>query len=114
MITFSQSAKDYLLKICEEDDMVGIVNVRCGISGGGCSGFRQQIFFTEKEPEDLDYQDLIVSDDKRTINIVCDPLSLQYLEGVEIDYVSTMQSSGFKFINPSVKGSCGCGNSVQF
>lgn len=114
MITFTQSAKDYLLKICEEDNMLGNINVRVGVSGGGCRGFKQQIFFAEKEPEDLDYHEQIVQDDKRTIYVICDPLSLQYLEGVEIDYINTMQSSGFKFNNPAVKGTCGCGSSINF
>lgn len=114
MITFTQSAKDRLLKICDEDNMFGVVNVRVGVRGGGCSGFSHVIFFAEKDPDDVDYQDLITSDDKRTINVICDPLSLQYLEGTMIDFISTLQTSGFKFTNENIKGTCGCGSSIQY
>jgi iron-sulfur cluster insertion protein len=42
-----------------------------------------------------------------------DPLSYQYLDGTQIDYVETAQGSGFKFGNPNVSGSCGCGSSFK-
>ena len=48
------------------------------------------------------------------INLYIDPLSFQYLEDTEIDYVEGVHGSGFKFNNPQVTGSCGCGSSVKF
>ena len=46
-------------------------------------------------------------------NLYIDPLSFQYLDGTEIDYVEGLHGSGFKFNNPNVKGTCGCGSSFS-
>ena len=48
------------------------------------------------------------------VKLFVDPLSFQYLEDTEIDYVEGVHGSGFKFNNPQVTGSCGCGSSVKF
>jgi iron-sulfur cluster insertion protein len=48
------------------------------------------------------------------VKLFVDPLSFQYLENTEIDYVEGVHGSGFKFNNPNVTGSCGCGSSVKF
>jgi iron-sulfur cluster insertion protein len=48
------------------------------------------------------------------VKLYVDPLSFQYLEDTEIDYVEGVHGSGFKFNNPQVTGSCGCGSSVKF
>jgi iron-sulfur cluster insertion protein len=47
------------------------------------------------------------------VNLYIDPLSFQYLDGTEIDYVEGMHGSGFKFNTPNVKGTCGCGSSFS-
>ena len=49
-----------------------------------------------------------------TVRIFCDPKSLIYLDGTTLDFVTSMMGHGFKFVNPNVKGACGCGESVQF
>jgi iron-sulfur cluster insertion protein len=49
----------------------------------------------------------------RGIQLFVDPLSAQYLEGTEIDYVEGLSGAGFKFGNPNVKGTCGCGSSFS-
>jgi len=48
------------------------------------------------------------------VKLVVDPKSYVYFQGTELDFVSSMMGHGFKFNNPNVKGSCGCGESVQF
>ncbi len=48
------------------------------------------------------------------VKLVVDPKSYIYFQGTELDFVSSMMGHGFKFNNPNVKGSCGCGESVQF
>ena len=48
------------------------------------------------------------------VKVVCDPKSLIFLDGTTLDYVTGLMGHGFKFVNPNVKGSCGCGESVQF
>src|SRR5438874_624598 len=48
------------------------------------------------------------------VKLVCDPKSLVYLDGTTLDFVTSVMGHGFKFVNPNVKGACGCGESVQF
>jgi iron-sulfur cluster assembly protein len=48
------------------------------------------------------------------VRVVVDPKSYVYFQGTELDFVSSMMGHGFKFNNPNAKGSCGCGESVQF
>jgi len=81
--------------------------LRISVVGGGCSGFSYSMAF-ENSPGMLDktykYGDL---------QVFVDQASLLYLDGVEVDYVETMEGSGFKFNNPNVKSTCGCGSSFS-
>ena len=79
--------------------------LRVGVQPGGCSGFRYSLLI-EDAPADDDY---VVAQDG--FNVFVDPFSAQYLEGVRIDYVTSMQGSGFTFNNPNATGGCGCGSS---
>ena len=72
---------------------------------GGCSGFQYGLN-AEEEPEADD--DIIEVDG---VKVFVGPFSAQYLEGVEIEYVTSMMGQGFTFRNPSSSGGCGCGNS---
>jgi len=79
--------------------------LRVSVMPGGCSGFKYGLLIEEQPAED----DLIV--DQQGFRVFVDPFSAQYLNGVEIDYVSSMQGSGFTFKNPNATGGCGCGSS---
>ena len=79
--------------------------LRVSVQPGGCSGFRYGLLIEEQSAED----DLIVDQDG--FKVFVDPFSAQYLNGVTIDYVSSMQGSGFTFKNPNATGGCGCGSS---
>ncbi|HEU5022781.1 MAG TPA: iron-sulfur cluster assembly accessory protein [Bryobacteraceae bacterium] len=81
--------------------------LRISVVGGGCSGFSYSMAF-ENTPGMLD----------KTYNydglkVFVDQASLLYLEGAEVDYVETIEGSGFKFNNPNVKSTCGCGSSFN-
>ena len=81
--------------------------LRISVVGGGCSGFSYSMAF-ENAPGMLD----------KTFNfgdlrVFVDQASLLYLEGAEVDYVETLEGSGFKFNNPNVKSTCGCGSSFS-
>jgi iron-sulfur cluster assembly protein len=81
--------------------------LRIAVVGGGCSGFSYSMAF-ENNPGMLD----------KTYNydglkVFVDQASLLYLEGAEVDYVETLEGSGFKFNNPQVKSTCGCGSSFS-
>ncbi len=79
--------------------------LRMSVLPGGCSGFKYGLSI-EDEPLD---DDLIVA--ASGVRVFVDPFSAQYLNGVEVDFVTTMQSSGFAFKNPNATGGCGCGTS---
>ncbi len=74
---------------------------------GGCSGFQYGLNVEEKPHED---DQVIVSEGVR---VFIDPFSAQYVQGTEIDYVSSFQESGFTFNNPNATGGCGCGLSFS-
>jgi len=102
------------LKIKEISDSEGIghYNIRVRVVGGGCAGFTYDMYYEDKIGE-LD-ETIDITDYYGTIKVVIDPLSLQYLEEVTIDYLDSQFGAGFKFLNPAVTGSCGCGSSVSF
>jgi iron-sulfur cluster assembly accessory protein len=81
--------------------------LRVAIQGGGCSGFQYGLTFeNEQRPND---QVLEVEG----LKVYVDAMSGMYLQGARIDYLETLQGSGFKIENPNSSGSCGCGHSFQ-
>ncbi len=83
--------------------------IRIGIRGGGCTGFSYLFDWDDGPPRD---SDKVFTE--HGVTVVCDPKSLVYLKGTELDFVTSMMGHGFKFNNPNAKGACGCGASVQF
>jgi iron-sulfur cluster assembly protein len=83
------------------------VGLRIGVMPGGCSGFKYEMSIDEAAAPD----DTVL--DVEGVRVFVDPFSAQYLGGVRIDYVSTMQSQGFAFENPNATGGCGCGTSFS-
>lgn len=82
--------------------------IRIGVRGGGCTGFTYVFEWAEQvRPTDQVFS-------AHGVSIVIDPKSLVYLGGMQLDFVRGMMGHGFKFNNPNAKGSCGCGESVQF
>jgi iron-sulfur cluster assembly accessory protein len=80
--------------------------LRLRVVGGGCSGFSYDLYFDQSTPMDKLY-------DSHGVQLVVDQMSLQYLRGTEVDYVEGLQGAGFKFQNPNVKSTCGCGSSFS-
>jgi iron-sulfur cluster insertion protein len=80
--------------------------LRLRVVGGGCAGFSYDLYFDE--PAEVDRQFELEG-----VKVVVDEMSLMYLVGVEIDYVEGLQGAGFKFHNPNVKSTCGCGSSFS-
>lgn len=81
--------------------------LRIAVVGGGCSGFSYSMAF-ENQPGMLDktytYEGL---------QVFIDQASMLYLDGAEVDFVESLEGSGFKFNNPNVRSTCGCGSSFQ-
>jgi len=80
--------------------------LRVAVLPGGCSGFQYGLNIEEAPEEDDEVLAL-----EAGVRVFVDPFSAQYLEGIEIDYVSSMMGSGFTFKNPAASGGCGCGSS---
>ncbi|MEJ7605926.1 MAG: iron-sulfur cluster assembly accessory protein [Bryobacteraceae bacterium] len=81
--------------------------LRISVVGGGCSGFSYSMAF-ENSPGMLDKTYAFES-----LKVFVDQASLLYLDGAEVDYVESMEGSGFKFNNPNTKSTCGCGSSFS-
>src|SRR5690606_14542698 len=83
------------------------VGIRLGVRTSGCSGMAYKLeFVDEQQPEDLVFE-------SHGVRVVVDPKSLPYIDGTELDYVREGLNEGFKFNNPNVKDSCGCGESFN-
>lgn len=80
--------------------------LRVGVKGGGCSGFEYVLELDEKKENDQ----VFGSDQGR---VFVDPESMPYLNGTIVDYVESLQGSGFDIRNPNATGSCGCGSSFS-
>jgi iron-sulfur cluster assembly protein len=100
-LTPAAAAKISELLAGEEDVSV----LRVAIEGGGCSGFQYGLGFDRGAQEgDHEFE-------CEGVKVVVDPFSAPYLMGARVDYLETIQESGFKIENPNAVASCGCGHS---
>ncbi len=83
------------------------LGLRLSVVGGGCSGFSYQMNF-ENQTNGIDK-----TFEFDGLKVYVDQASLMYLKGTRIDYVESLEGSGFKFENPNVKSTCGCGSSFS-
>ena len=81
--------------------------LRLGVVGGGCSGFQYSMSFENQSG----MMDKVLKFDD--LKVFVDSTSLMYLSGCVVDYVETLEAAGFKFENPNVKSTCGCGSSFS-
>ncbi|PVX40644.1 iron-sulfur cluster insertion apoprotein ErpA [Pasteurella langaaensis DSM 22999] len=83
------------------------LKLRVYITGGGCSGFQYGFTFDEK----INDGDLTI--ENSGVNLVVDPMSLQYLIGATVDYTEGLEGSRFVVQNPNASSTCGCGSSFS-
>lgn len=102
-ITMTPAAVDHVRKhIANRGKGLGL---RLGVRTSGCSGMAYVLDFADE----LNSDDQVF--DEQGVKLIVDHDSLQYLEGTVVDYTKEGLNSGFKFNNPNVKDSCGCGES---
>ncbi len=106
MVTLTGTATEKVQDFFQEHGVESGAGLRVAVLPGGCSGFQYGLNI-EDGPDDDDE----VVDIGGGIKVFVDPFSAQYLDGVEIDYVSSMMGQGFTFRNPNSSGGCGCGSS---
>jgi iron-sulfur cluster assembly protein len=104
-ITLTPTALSAVQKFIEENGNSDESGLRVAVLPGGCSGFQYGLNIEDAPEEDDEVMEM------EELKLFIDPFSAQYLEGVEIDYVTTMMGSGFTFKNPNASGGCGCGSS---
>jgi len=107
-ITLTPTAVNTVQKFIQDQAEDGAdAGLRVAVLPGGCSGFQYGLNIEETPADDDEILDL------EGLRVFVEPFSAQYLEGVEIDYVTTMMGSGFTFRNPNSSGGCGCGSSFN-
>ena len=104
MITISESAKAKIIDILREENNPSM-SLRTFVQGGGCSGFSYGFTLDEEFNED----DFEIPLDG--FKVVVDSMSMQYLQGAEIDYKEELAGSSFSIKNPNAQSTCGCGSS---
>jgi iron-sulfur cluster insertion protein len=106
MITLTYKAVSKVKQLMVGEDKEGY-GLRVAIKGGGCSGFQYGLVFEEAPGE----KDKVVEIDG--LKVFLDDMSQLYLNGTSIDWVESLEGSGFKIDNPQSTGSCGCGESFS-
>jgi len=105
-VNFTPSAIAKVKEIMAQQNPVP-AGLRVGVVGGGCSGFQYSMSFENGAgmmDKKFDFDGL---------QVFIDATSLMYLSGATVDYVETLEGAGFKFENPNVRNTCGCGSSFN-
>ncbi len=105
VILTGRAAEEVQKFIVQEQVPAESAGLRVSVLPGGCSGFKYSLNIEER-PLDDDFVTEV-----NGVRLFVDGFSAQYLTGITIDYVSSMQGSGFTFSNPNATGGCGCGSS---
>ena len=105
-VTVTDSAIRRVAKILSGEE--GKDALRISVTGGGCSGFSYQydLVADDREPDDL-----VIERDGAIVLI--DPISIQYMEGSQVDFVDDLMGQSFQIKNPNAVASCGCGTSFS-
>lgn len=106
MIQITETAKQRIVELLNEENNPDL-KLRTFVQGGGCSGFSYGFTFDEDQAED-DWE-LPIGQFK----ILVDAMSMQYLEGAEIDYKESLEGAAFSIKNPNAQTTCGCGSSFS-
>ena len=106
MVHITPVAATKVNEIRDAEGIEGNMALRLRVVGGGCAGFSYDLYFDEAAEVDRQFE-------IQGVKVVVGEMSLMYLVGTEIDYVEGLQGAGFKFNNPNVKSTCGCGSSFS-
>lgn len=107
MVEITDSAKAKVIDLLSEENNPGLM-LRTFVQGGGCSGFQYGFTFDETQNDD----DFEVPLNEKW-KLVVDAMSMQYLQGAQIDYVEDIAGSQFTIKNPNAQSTCGCGSSFS-
>lgn len=105
-VSFTESAARRVAQLRAQENVPNAF-LRLTVSGGGCSGFQYGFSFDDQRQED----DRVFERDG--VQLVIDAVSLELVNGAEIDFVEDMMGAAFQVRNPNAASSCGCGNSFS-
>lgn len=105
MITISSEAEQKIRELMRQDSEA--VGLRIYVRGGGCHGYQYGMAFETKIAED----DTVI--EKGELKIILDAQSAPLLQGTEVEYLESVQGSGFSLKNPQAMTTCGCGSSFS-
>ena len=106
MVTLTEAAGVKVKELLQEENKTGY-GLRVFVSGGGCHGYQYGMSFEEKANE----EDMVI--ESAGVPVFLDPASTPILNGTVVDYVDSLQGSGFAIKNPQAKSTCGCGSSFN-
>lgn len=106
MINLTETAIKQIIRIIESENDPKL-KLRMYVQGGGCSGFSYGFELTDEQSDD----DWIIPADKTSV--IVDPISMQYLEGITLDYKNDIEGARFSIKNPKAASTCGCGSSFS-
>jgi iron-sulfur cluster assembly accessory protein len=105
VIEVTAPAAERIRDLLDKEGKLETHGLRLKVIGGGCSGLRYELAFDDRVGEND--SELEVGG----IRVLVDEKSALYLVGTTLDFVDTLQESGFKMLNPNAKTTCGCGES---
>ncbi len=105
VIEVTAAAAERSRELLEKDDKLATHSLRMKVVGGGCSGLRYELAFDDRQNE----ADSVI--ETHGVKIVVDEKSALYLMGTTLDFVDTLNETGFKMGNPNASTTCGCGES---
>jgi iron-sulfur cluster assembly accessory protein len=106
MIKLSEMAAGKVKELLQQEGEPDVV-LRVAVQPGGCSGLRYQMYL------DNQVADGDLADDQHGVRVVIDKMSAPYLKEAKIDFVDTLEASGFTIDNPVAQGTCACGHSFH-
>jgi iron-sulfur cluster assembly protein len=105
MIQVTAPAAERIRALLDKEGKLDSHGLRLKVVGGGCSGLRYELGFDARVNENDTEVEI------GGVRVIVDEKSALYLVGTTLDFVDTLQESGFKMINPQAKSTCGCGES---
>lgn len=107
LIELTDSAAERIRALLEKEGKAETCGLRLKVVGGGCSGLRYELAFDDRVGENDNELEL------HGVRLIVDEKSALYLVGTKLDFVDTLQESGFKLDNPNASTTCGCGESFN-
>ena len=105
LIDVTDIAAERIHELLDKEGKAETHGLRMKVIGGGCSGLRYELAFDDRVGEhDTEIE-------SSGVKVIVDEKSALYLVGTTLDFVDTLQESGFKMVNPNAKNTCGCGES---